>query len=279
MAVRKKKPTSSGVRHRSDLDFVSTVTKAKPEKSLIKGALKKSGGRNTLGRVTIRHRGGGHKRLLRKISFKRNKLGIPAKVMAIEYDPNRRANIALIYYADGEKCYILAPSKLKVGDTITSGQDVEIKAGNALPLAKIPIGTPIHNIELIPGKGGQLVRGAGTAATIQSKERKYATVRLPSKEERLIDLRSFATIGQVGNEEWKTVKLGKAGRRRHMGFRPAVRGVAMHPGAHPHGGGEGRSPIGMPSPKSPWGKRTLGKKTRKVKKYSDKLIVKDRRAK
>lgn len=279
MAVRKKKPTSAGVRHRSDLDFAATISKTKPEKSLIKGAVKKSGGRNTSGKITIRHRGGGHKRLLRKISFKRNKLGISAKVMAIEYDPNRRANIVLIYYADGEKRYILAPTKLKVGDTVIAGQDVGIKVGNALPLAKIPIGTSIHNIELRPGKGGQLVRGAGVAATIQSKEGKYATVKLPSKEHRLIDLRCFATIGQVGNQEWKAVKLGKAGRRRLMGFRPAVRGVAMHPGAHPHGGGEGRSGIGMPSPKSPWGKRTLGKKTRKVKKYSDKMIVKDRRAK
>lgn len=279
MAIRKKKPTSPGVRHRSDLDFAATISKAKPEKSLIKGAIKKRGGRNASGRITIRHRGGGHKRLLRKISFKRDKHGIPGKVMAIEYDPNRRANIALIYYVDGEKRYILAPSKLKIGEMIVSGENAEIKVGNALPLTIIPVGTPIHNIELIPGKGSQLVRGAGTAATIQSKEGGYATVRLPSKEQRLIKLSCFATIGQVGNEEWKTVKLGKAGRRRHMGFRPSVRGVAMHPGAHPHGGGEGRSPIGMPSPKSPWGKKTLGKKTRKVKKYSDKLIVKDRRAK
>jgi large subunit ribosomal protein L2 len=279
MTIRNKKPTSPGVRHRSDLDFVASVTKAKPEKSLVKGALKKTGGRNASGKITTRHRGGGHKRLLRKISFKQDKLGISAKVMAIEYDPNRRANIALIYYKDGEKRYILAPTKLKLGDTVVSGEDVEIKVGNALPLSKIPIGTPIHNLELIPSKGGQLVRGAGTAATIQAKEGGYATVRLPSKELRRIDLRCYATIGQVGNEEWKTVKLGKAGRRRHMGFRPAVRGVAMHPAAHPHGGGEGRSPIGMPSPKSPWGKRTLGKKTRKARKYSDKLIVKDRREK
>jgi large subunit ribosomal protein L2 len=279
MATRKKKPTSPGVRHRSDLDFAARITKARPEKSLVKGALRKKGGRNVSGRITIRHRGGGHKRLLRKISFKRDKHGIPAKTVAIEYDPNRRANLALIYYADGEKRYILAPTKLKIGDKLISGEDAEIKVGNALPLAKIPIGTPIHNLELVPGKGGQLVRTAGTAATIQAKEGGYATVRLPSKELRLIDVKCFATIGQVGNEEWKTVKFGKAGRRRLMGFRPAVRGVVMHPGAHPHGGGEGKSGIGMPSPKSPWGKRTLGKKTRKKRKYSDKLIIKDRRAK
>lgn len=277
MAVRKRRPTSPGVRHRSDLDFAE-ITKAKPEKTLIKGTIKKSGGRNVSGKITVRHRGGGHKRLLRRIDFKRDKHGIPGKVMAIEYDPNRRANIALVYYTDGEKRYVLAPLNLKLGDTVIAAEDAEIKVGNALPLAKIPVGTPIHNIELRPGKGGQLVRGAGTAATVQSKEGKYATVRLPSKEHRLIDIRCFATIGQVGNIEWKTIKLGKAGRRRLMGFRPAVRGVAMHPAAHPHGGGEGRSGIGMPSPKSPWGKPTLGKKTRKVKKYSDKRIVKDRRA-
>ncbi|MCH7951668.1 50S ribosomal protein L2 [Patescibacteria group bacterium] len=277
MAVRKRRPTSPGVRHRSDLDFAE-ITKAKPEKTLIKSTVKKSGGRNVSGKITVRHRGGGHKRLLRRIDFKRDKHGIPGKVMAIEYDPNRRANIALVYYTDGEKRYVLAPLNLKLGDTVIAAEDAEIKVGNALPLAKIPVGTPIHNIELRPGKGGQLVRGAGTAATVQSKEGKYATVRLPSKEHRLIDIRCFATIGQVGNIEWKTIKLGKAGRRRLMGFRPAVRGVAMHPAAHPHGGGEGRSGIGMPSPKSPWGKPTLGKKTRKVKKYSDKRIVKDRRA-
>lgn len=277
MAIRKSKPTSPGTRHRSDLSY-KPITKKRPEKTLIKGVIKKTGGRNTSGKITIRHRGGGHKRLLRVIDFKRNKHEIPGKVAAIEYDPNRRANIALIHYVDGEKRYILAPTELKVGETIVSGKKAEIKPGNALPLKKIPVGTPIHNIELTSGKGGQLVRGAGTAALIQSKEGGYATVQLPSKEYRLINLDCFATIGQLGNEAWKAVKLGKAGRRRHMGFRPAVRGVAMHPGAHPHGGGEGRSGIGMPSPKSPWGKPTLGKKTRKANKYSDRLIVKDRRS-
>jgi large subunit ribosomal protein L2 len=278
MAVKKSKPTSPGTRHRSDLSFTS-ISKKGPEKKLIKGAIKKTGGRNTSGKITIRHRGGGHKRLLRVIDFKRDKRDIPGKIAAIEYDPNRRANIALIHYADGEKRYILAPIGLKIGDSLLAGEKAEIKPGNALPLKKIPVGTPIHNLELTQGKGGQLVRGAGTAALIQAKEGKFATVQLPSKEHRLISLNCYATIGQVGNEEWKTVKLGKAGRKRHMGFRPAVRGVAMHPGAHPHGGGEGRSGIGMPSPKTPWGKPTLGKKTRKAKKYSDKFIIKDRRVK
>lgn len=279
MSTKKSKPTSPGRRHRSDIDFRTTTTKGKPEKSLVKGAIKKSGGRNTSGKITTRHRGGGHKRLLRKIDFKRDKPDIKAKVMAIEYDPNRRANIALLYYPDGEKRYILAPLGLKPGDQVIASDEAEIKPGNSMPLKKIPVGTPIHNIELKPGKGGQMVRGAGTAAYIQSKEGKFATVRLPSKEQRLINLKCNATIGQIGNVQWKSVKLGKAGRRRHMGFRPSVRGVAMHPGAHPHGGGEGRSGVGMPSPKSPWGKRTLGKKTRKPKKYSDKYIIKDRREK
>lgn len=246
---------------------------------MVKGAVKKTGGRNASGKVTIRSRGGGHKRLLRRIDFKRDKYEIPGKVVAIEYDPNRNANLALIHYADGEKRYHLAPSQLKIGSIIVSGENVEIKVGNSLPLKNIPVGTPIHNLELEPKKGGQMVRGAGTAAVIQSKEGKHATIQLPSKEKRLINLDCFATIGQVGNQDWKTIKFGKAGRRRHMGFRPKVRGVAMHPGAHPHGGGEGRSGIGMPSPKSPWGKPTLGKKTRKKSKYSDKLIIKDRRAK
>lgn len=277
MATRKRKPTSAGMRHRSDLNFTKVISKKRPEKSLSEGALKRSGGRNTSGRITTRHRGGGHKRILRKIDFKRNKYGISAKVVSIEYDPNRRANIALLYYIDGEKRYILAPNGLKIGSKVISGEEAKIDTGNSLPLKKIPIGTPIHNIELQPRKGGQLVRTAGTAALIQAKEKGYATVRLPSKEQRLIKLNCFATIGQVGNEEWKTLKLGKAGRKRHMGFRPAVRGVVMHPGAHPHGGGEGRSGIGMPSPKSPWGKRTLGKRTRKAGKYSDKYIVKHRK--
>lgn len=279
MAIKKRKPTSPGSRHRSDLNSVASITKQRPEKSLIKGAIKKTGGRNSSGKISIRHRGGGHKRLLRLIDFKRDKHEIPATVKAIEYDPNRRANIALVYYSDGEKRYILAPVGLNVGDQVISGEKAEIKVGNTLPIAKIPVGTPIHNIEIKSGKGGQLVRGAGTAAYIQSKEGNYATVQLPSKEQRLIRTDCAATIGQIGNEDWKIVKLGKAGRRRLMGFRPAVRGVAMHPGAHPHGGGEGRSGIGMPSPKSPWGKRTLGKKTRKKRKYSDRFIIKDRRTK
>jgi large subunit ribosomal protein L2 len=279
MSIHKRKPTSPGTRHRSDLNFSQSITKKRPEKSLTKGAIKTSGGRNSQGRITTRHRGGGHKRMLRTIDFKREKHGIPAKVVAIEYDPNRRAAIALLYYADGEKRYILAPIGLKIGSQVIAGEDAEIQVGNSLPLKKIPIGTPIHNIELKPGKGGQLVRTAGTAAQVQAKEKKYATIQLPSKEQRLVKIECYATIGQVGNEDWKTIKLGKAGRKRHMGFRPAVRGVVMHPAAHPHGGGEGRSGIGMPSPKSPWGKRTLGKKTRKVGKYSDRFIVKHRKSK
>ena len=279
MTLRISKPTSAGKRHRSDYIFSEVITKKQPEKSLLKGRKKKTGGRNYSGKITIRHHGGGNKRLLRNIDFRRDKVGIPGIVRAIEYDPNRRANIALIYYTDGEKRYILAPTKLEIGEKIMSGESAELKVGNALPLRNIPVGMPIHNIELVPKKGGKLVRGAGTAAFIQSKEGKFATVLLPSKEQRLIHAECLATIGQVGNEEWKTISLGKAGRKRHMGIRPSVRGVAMHPGAHPHGGGEGRSGIGMKSPKSPWGKRTLGKKTRKKRKYSSQFIVKDRRVK
>lgn len=278
MTVTKAKPTSPGRRHRSDITN-DEVTKSKPEKSLLKFRIKKSGGRGNTGRVTVRHRGGGAKRHLRAIDWKRNKFDIPGKIIAIEYDPNRSSHIALVHYPDGDKRYILAPVGLKPGDAIISGKKVSIKLGNALPLKNIPVGTPIHNLELTPGKGGQIVRGAGTQALIQSKEKGFATVLLPSKEIRLIKLSSLATIGQVGRSEHRIVKIGKAGRKRHMGWRPAVRGVAMHPGAHPHGGGEGRSGIGMPSPKSPWGKRTLGKKTRKVKKYSDKFIIRDRRKK
>ncbi len=277
MLLLKRKPTSPGVRHRTKLKRTVALTQAVPEKSLIKGAIKRRAGRNQRGKVTIRHQGGGEKQLMRQIDFKRDKKGIIGRVVAIEYDPLRRASLARIYYQDGEKRYILAPAGLKVGDLVVSSEDAEMKIGNALPLAKIPVGTPIHNIEIYPGKGGQLVRGAGTSALIQSKESGFATVQLPSREERLLSLSCFASIGQVGNEQWKTVKLGKAGRSRHMGIRPSVRGVAMHPAAHPHGGGEGRSGIGMPSPKSPWGKPTLGKKTRKRRKYSDRFIVKDRR--
>lgn len=276
MGLISKKPTSSGSRHQIKNTFDELSQGNKPLKSLLKPKTVTSG-RNNAGRITVRHRGGGHKRRLRTIDFKRSKYDIPAKVKTIEYDPNRSANIALVTYNDGEKRYILAPAGLKIGDTILNSQTAEPKLGNSLPLKNIPIGMPIHNIELRPGKGGQLVRGAGTAALIQSKEGKYATIQLPSKELRLINIESFATIGQLGNVDKKNIKLGKAGSKRHLGFRPSVRGVAMHPGAHPHGGGEGRSGIGMPSPKSPWGKKTLGKKTRKKKKYSDKYIVRGRK--
>ena len=234
-------------------------------------------GRDRTGKISIRHHGGGEKRFLRKIDFKREKTNIEAKVAAIEYDPNRGADIALLNYIDGEKRYILAPLGLKVGDKVLSGEKVEVKTGNALPLGKIPVGEKIHNIELTRGRGGQIVRGAGTAATILAREEKYVQVKLPSKETRRIRKECYATIGQVGNMERKTRKLGKAGRKRHLGIRPTVRGVAQHPNSHPHGGGEGRSGIGMPSPKSPWGKKTLGKRTRKRKKQSDKYIIKRRK--
>lgn len=239
--------------------------------------LAKKSGRNASGKVTVRHQGGREKRFLREIDFKRDKRDIPAKVVSIEYDPNRGADIALVTYADGEKRYILALQGLKVGDEIMAGEKAEIKVGHALPLARIPVGTIIHNIELKPGKGGQIVRGAGTGAVLMGKEEKYAVVQLPSGEQRKLQLNCYATIGQVGNANLKTRILGKAGRRRHLGIRPTVRGVAQHPASHPHGGGEGRSGIGMPSPKSPWGKPTLGKRTRKKKKYSDKWIIKRRR--
>lgn len=278
MTLIKSKPTSPGRRHRSELS-TKRITKAYPEKSLISRTIKKTGGRNNSGRITIRHRGGGSKRFLRRIDWKRNKLDIPGQVKAIEYDPNRTADIALIYYPDGEKGYIIAPQELKVGDTVVSGKKTDVLPGNTMILKNIPIGTPIHNIELTPGKGGQLVRGAGSQALIQSKEENFVQVLLPSKELRLVRNSCKATIGQISNPEHRTTKLGKAGRNRHRGRRPSVRGVAMHPGAHPHGGGEGRSGIGMPSPKSPWGKRTLGRKTRKKKKYSNKYIIRDRRVK
>lgn len=239
--------------------------------------LPKRAGRDATGKISVRHRGGREKRLLREIDWRREKHDIPAKVVSIEYDPNRTADIALVVYSDGEKSYILAPEGLKVGDKIISSKKAEVKIGNALPLKKIPVGTPIHNLELKSGKGGQIVRAAGSYAQILAKEKGMATVKLPSGEQRLIPLDCFATVGQASKPLWKTVKLGKAGRKRHMGFRPTVRGVVMHPGAHPHGGGEGKSGIGMPSPKSPWGKKTLGKKTRRPKKYSDKYIVKRRK--
>lgn len=244
----------------------------KPRK--LKRILKKHSGRNASGKITTRHQGGRQKRFLRQIDFRRDKRNIPAKVVSIEYAPNRNADVALLNYVDGEKRYILAPVELKVGDELIAGEKAEFKPGNALPLKKIPVGMVIHNIELTLGKGGQLVRGAGTGATIASKEGGYAVIKLPSGEQRMVKEDCYATIGQVSRPELKTVKLGKAGRKRLMGIRPTVRGVAQHPGSHPHGGGEGRSGIGMPSPKSPWGKKTLGKRTRKRKKYSDKLIIK-----
>ena len=245
-------------------------------KKLLK-ILPKHSGRDASGQIAVRHRGGRHKRLLRRIDFVRGKHDIKARVASIEYDPNRTADIALLVYQDGEKRYILAPKDLKVGDWLVSGIKAELEVGNALPLKKIPVGTAVHNVELSPGKGGQLARGAGTSAIIQAKEGGFANLKLPSGEVRRIPLACQATVGQLSRAELKTEKIGKAGRKRHMGIRPTVRGVAQHPGSHPHGGGEGKSGIGMPSPKSPWGKKTLGKKTRKKKKYSDKLILKRRK--
>lgn len=244
-------------------------------KKLLK-ILPKRSGRNNSGQVMVRHQGGRQKRFLREIDFVRNKHDIKARVVSIEYDPNRSTDIALLVYQDGEKRYILAPKELKVGDWLVSGEKAEVKMGNALPLRKIPVGMVVHNIELRPGKGGQLARGAGTGAVIQAKEAGFANLKLPSGEIRKVPLACFATIGQLSNPELKTEKIGKAGRKRWMGIKPTVRGVAQHPNSHPHGGGEGRSGIGMPSPKSPWGKKTLGKRTRKKGKYSDKLILKRR---
>lgn len=271
MVLRRYKPNTPGRRHR--VDAKEKLAKKRPEKSLVK-ILAKHSGRNYMGRVTVRHQGGRQKRLFRQIDWRRDKKGIPAKVAAIEYDPNRTANIALLYYQDGEKRYILAPFGLKEGDTVVKAEKADSKIGNSLTLRNISLKVPIHNLELSPGKGGQLIRGAGTAGIIQSKEEKTAMVKLPSGEVRKVSLDCYATIGQVSNIHQKNIKLGKAGRKRLMGIRPSVRGVAMHPSAHPHGGGEGRSGIGMPSPKSPWGKKTLGKKTRKKKKYSNKYIIK-----
>jgi large subunit ribosomal protein L2 len=250
------------------------ISKSTPERSLLK-PLRKSGGRNAYGRVTVRHRGGGHRRHIRVVDFKRDKRDIPARVAAIEYDPNRTARLALLFYADGEKRYIIAPQDLRVGDTVVAGQNVEIRPGNCLPIANIPVGTLVHNIELKEGKGGQLARSAGAAAQLMAKEGDYAQVRMPSGEVRLVRQNCFATIGQVGNLDHGNVKLGKAGRKRHLGIRPSVRGTAMSPRDHPHGGGEGRQPIGMPGPKSPWGKPTLGYKTRRNKK-TDQYIVRRR---
>lgn len=275
MGVKKFKPTTPSRRFMSVSDFAE-ITKDKPEKALLT-SLKKSGGRNAYGRITTRHVGGGHKRKYRAIDFKRDKDGISATVAAIEYDPNRSANIALLFYKDGEKRYILAPQKLAVGAKIVSGPDADIKAGNALPLRKIPLGTMIHNIELKPGKGGQLARSAGASAQLMAKEGDYAQVRLNSGEVRMISLECRATIGQVGNAEHEIVSLGKAGRSRWMGKRPSVRGTAMNPVDHPHGGGEGKSSAGR-HPVTPWGKPTLGYRTRQKKKSSDRLIVRRRNA-
>lgn len=272
MAVKKFKPTSPGRRFASVSTF-EEITKTKPEKSLLK-PLKKSGGRNDDGRITVRHRGGGHKRMYRVIDFKRDKFGVPAKVASIEYDPNRTVRIALLHYADGEKRYIIAPDGLSVGDTVESGPQADIKTGNALPLANIPVGTVIHNIELRKGAGGQLVRSAGAGAQLMAKEGDHAHIRMPSGEVRLVRLECMASIGQTGNIEHENITIGKAGRSRWLGRRPSVRGVVMNPIDHPHGGGEGRSPIGR-APVTPWGKPALGRRTRK-KKPSDRLIVKRR---
>ena len=273
MPLKQYRPTSPGRRGMTGSSF-EEITKSKPEKSLL-APLKRKAGRSNQGKITVRHRGGGAKRRLRVLDFKRDKLGVPGRVAAIEYDPNRSARIALIHYADGDKRYILAPNGLKVDDSIKSGADAEVKPGNALPLKQIPTGTLIHNIEMEVGKGGQLVRSAGVAAQLMAKEGNYALVRLPSGEMRRISIDCLATIGQVGNVDHRGVNLGKAGRKRWMGWRPTVRGAAMNPSDHPHGGGEGRAPIGLPGPKTPWGKPALGYRTRKAK-ASDRMIVKRR---
>jgi len=275
MGIKKFKPTSPGIRQMTVSTF-EEITKTEPEKSLVV-SLKSKAGRNAHGRITVRHQGGGAKRKYRIIDFKRNKDGIPGKVASIEYDPNRSANIALINYADGEKRYIIAPYNLHVGDVIESGENADIKIGNALPLKNIPVGTVIHNIELKPGKGGQLVRSAGNSAQLMGKEKNYANLRLPSGETRLVRIECRATVGQVGNIDHENITIGKAGRKRHMGIRPTVRGSVMNPNDHPHGGGEGRAPIGRPSPVTPWGKPALGYKTRKKNKKSDKLIIRRRK--
>ena len=273
MAIKTYKPYTASRRNMTGSAFTE-ITKSTPEKSLTV-RVKNTAGRNSYGKITVRHRGGGSKKVYRIIDFKRNKDNIPAKVTAIEYDPNRSANIALLAYADGEKRYILAPEGLKVGQVIYSGDNAEIRVGNSLPLRNIPTGTNIHNIEMKPGKGGQMVRAAGTAAQLMAKEGKFATLRLPSGEMRMVPIDCRATIGLVGNGDHELVKIGKAGRTRNMGVRPHVRGSAMNPNDHPHGGGEGKAPVGRPSPMTPWGKPAMGLKTRK-KKHSDKYIVRSR---
>ena len=274
MAIKKFKPTTPGRRGMTVTDY-SGLSKDGPEKSLLE-PLKKNSGRNNTGRITVRHKGGGNRQKYRVIDFKRDKTGIPATVATLEYDPNRSAHIALLQYEDGEKRYIIAPVDLKVGDTVVSGPDADIKPGNALPFTNIPIGTFIHNIELYPGKGAQVVRSAGNMAQLMAKEGSYALVRLPSGELRNVPVICYATIGQVGNTDFANVNLGKAGRKRHMGVRPAVRGSVMNPNDHPHGGGEGKSPVGRPGPVTPWGKPALGYKTRAKHSRSDKMIVKRR---
>lgn len=275
MGIKKYNPTTPGLRGMTVSTF-EEITAKKPEKSLTV-TLKKHSGRNSRGKITVRHRGGGTRPKYRIIDFKRTKDDIPATVTTIEYDPNRSANIALLTYADGEKRYIIAPEHLQVGDVLFSGPEADIKIGNALPIANIPVGTVIHNIELKPGKGGQLARSAGNGAQLMAKEEKYAQVRLPSGEVRKILINCRATIGEVGNGEHANIQIGKAGRKRHMGWRPTVRGSVMNPNDHPHGGGEGKQPVGLPSPLSPWGKKTVGKKTRSHKARSNKFIVRGRK--
>ena len=274
MGVRKYKPSSPGRRFQTVSDFAE-ITKTTPEKSLTT-SLKKNAGRNNQGKITVRHQGGGNRRKYRIIDFKRRKDGIPATVIGVEYDPNRTANIALICYADGEKAYILAPAGLTDGMKVMNGPEAEVRVGNCLPLENIPVGTQIHNIELLPGKGGQLVRSAGLSAQLMAKEGKYATLRLPSGEMRMVPIQCRATIGVIGNGDHNLVNIGKAGRKRHMGIRPTVRGSVMNPNDHPHGGGEGKAPVGRPGPCTPWGKPALGLKTRKKNKQSNKLIVRRR---
>ena len=274
MGIKSYNPYTPSRRNMTGSDF-SEITKSTPEKSLL-ASKKKTAGRNNQGKITVRHHGGGNRQKYRLIDFKRNKEGVPAKVIGIEYDPNRTANIALICYADGEKAYILAPQGLTDGMTVMNGAEAEIRVGNCLPLSAIPVGTQVHNIELYPGKGGQMVRSAGNSAQLMAKEGKYATLRLPSGEMRMVPIVCRATIGVVGNGDHNLINLGKAGRERHMGIRPTVRGSVMNPNDHPHGGGEGRAPVGRPSPMTPWGKPAMGLKTRKKKKQSNKLIIRRR---
>ena len=277
MGIKSYNPYTPSRRHMTGSDF-SEITKSTPEKSLTV-SLKKNAGRNNQGKITVRHRGGGSRRKYRIIDFKRRKDGIPATVVSIEYDPNRTANIALISYVDGEKAYILAPEGLKVGQKVMNGADAEVRVGNCLPLELIPVGTMVHNIELHPGKGGQMVRSAGNGAQLMAKEGKYATLRLPSGEMRMVPIVCRASVGVVGNGDHNLINIGKAGRKRNMGIRPTVRGSVMNPNDHPHGGGEGRAPVGRPSPMTPWGKPAMGLKTRKAKKASNKLIVRRRNGK